>query len=265
MEHPDQEVQRDLEDAGTGSERDRSTIRFPYLDLDNAIEIAKAVHTLRGYSCEWEQLGAKFGVSAKGAGFHMRVQTAKIFGLVSYDRSTVTLTEIGIRATNAQQEKAARVDAFLTVPLYRQIYEQFKENPFPGVTAIESFMVGIGVANKVKEKARQVFERSAKQAGFFDQSPDRMAMPFSTAGGRRAGDKEDPQQGSNGAALSRAGSAAGTQLPPIIEGLLNTLPPAGSCWEMENRAKWLQAAVNIFDLIYTTSDPSKNLSVHIDA
>lgn len=37
---------------------------------------------------------------------------------------------------------------------------------------------------------------------------------------------------------------------PFIQGLLQTLPEPESEWAAADRAKWLQTAANIFDLIY---------------
>jgi hypothetical protein len=37
---------------------------------------------------------------------------------------------------------------------------------------------------------------------------------------------------------------------PFIEGLLQTLPEPHTDWPAQDRAKWLQTAANIFDLIY---------------
>ena len=36
----------------------------------------------------------------------------------------------------------------------------------------------------------------------------------------------------------------------LIRGLLDRLPKPGSCWSLDDRAKWLQAAAGIFDLVY---------------
>jgi hypothetical protein len=40
----------------------------------------------------------------------------------------------------------------------------------------------------------------------------------------------------------------------FIEGLLKTLPEPETEWSLAGRVKWLQAAANIFGLIYTTKD-----------
>jgi hypothetical protein len=39
-------------------------------------------------------------------------------------------------------------------------------------------------------------------------------------------------------------------LHPFVRGLLDTLPEPETNWTVEGRAKWLQAAANIFDLMY---------------
>lgn len=246
-------------------ERERSTISFPYLDLDDAIEVTKAVHEVGGTGCEWEQLAAKLQMAAKGGGFRMRVLTAKIFGLLSYDKSTVTLSEIGLRVVDAQQEKSARVDAFLTVPLYKRVYEQFKGTSLPGNAGIENFMAGVGVAQKQKDKARQVFQRSAKQAGFFELSSDRLTLPALKPGPKSTAAQDDANRGEE-LNERKNGNGGGTppNLHPFIEGLLKTLPQAETLWEIDKRGKWLQAAANIFDLIYTTSDDTKSLSIKVE-
>ena len=39
-------------------------------------------------------------------------------------------------------------------------------------------------------------------------------------------------------------------LHPFVQGLLDSLPEPETNWTVEGRAKWLQAAANIFDLMY---------------
>ncbi len=52
---------------------------------------------------------------------------------------------------------------------------------------------------------------------------------------------------------------------PFIEGLLKTLPKPETDWTLGARAKWLQAAANIFELIYTDDNglDSKTLKVEL--
>jgi hypothetical protein len=87
------------------------------------------------------------------------------------------LTPLGVRAVNAASEAIARVDAFLNVPLYSAIYEKYKGHLLPPAKALEREMVALGVAPKQADKARQVFDRSARQAGFHAEGEDRLVRP----------------------------------------------------------------------------------------
>jgi hypothetical protein len=40
----------------------------------------------------------------------------------------------------------------------------------------------------------------------------------------------------------------------LIRGLVDRLPKPDSCWSLDDRAKWLQAAASIFGLVYRSSD-----------
>src|SRR5258708_5905230 len=166
-------------DTQTNSDgkRERSTIAFPYQDLDSAIEIARAVHELTGSEGEMEQIAAHLGVSPKSSGFTIQIASAKVFGLVTGNQGTITLTRLGIQICDQQQEKAARVDAFLAVPLYKAIYEKFRGASLPPDTGLEAAIVSLGVAQKQRERVRQIFRRSAQQAGFFQFGTDRLVLP----------------------------------------------------------------------------------------
>lgn len=43
------------------------------------------------------------------------------------------------------------------------------------------------------------------------------------------------------------------QYHPFIQGLLQKLPDPETEWSYEARAKWLQTAAHIFDLLYTAN------------
>lgn len=233
-------------------ERGRSTISFPYADLDDAVEVAKAVHAVGGTSCQWEQLAAKLDQSPTSGTFRLRMLGAKTFTVLTYDKGVVTLTALGGRICDPQQEKAARVEAFLAVPLYIKVYDEFKSGSLPQTSGLEAFMVKVGVAEKQKDKARQVFQRSAKQAGFSEYA-DRLVRPSIKASAvvppvpeveleKPDKDKEKP---------------ADDRKHPLIEGLLQELPPSKSEWSTEDRKKWLEMASTIFNVIYKDSDDSR--------
>ncbi len=243
-----------------GGKRERSTIGFPYLDLDDAIEISKGVHNTGGSSCQWDQLAAHLNQAAKGGAFRQRVMNAKVWGYLTYDRGTINLTASGTRVCDPAQEKAARVEGFLAIPLYKAIYEQFKGGTLPPTSGLEAAMVTLGVAPKVKDKARQVFQRSAQQAGFFTYGNSKLVMPnvkitakVAEQNGSDLGeedeDKSDKRKGGD--------EPPPQKRHPLIEGLLNELPQPKSEWTTEDRRKWLEMASTIFNVIYKDSDDSR--------
>lgn len=245
------------EGVGSSAEtaRGRSTIDFSYTPLDDAEAIASAVYQVGGTACDWDQLATRLNQASKGGGFRLRVSGARIFGLLTADRGRIELTDLGIRILDPKHVRAARVTAFLHVPLHKQVFDRIKGQVLPPPTAIERMMEGMGVAPKQKEKARQVFMRSAKTAGFFELSSERLTMPPNVntdqsggadGNGTGAGQLEKPKK-------EGAGSGGGDtpDMHPFIRGLLDKLPPPNSDWPEASRAKWLQTAANIFDLIYT--------------
>jgi hypothetical protein len=243
-------VREDVEQAQDGdAKRERSTIKFPYGDLSDAVEVAKGVHTVGGTSCEWEQLAAHLKLAATGGGFRMKMLTAKIFGVADYGQRKVTLTQLGSRLNDPKQEAGARVEAFLSVPLYKTIYNKFKGATLPPTSALEAEMAGMGVAEKQTDKARQYFQRSAEQAGFFWSGQDRLVTPATGPNGG-AGGASHEQEERERVKRHGGGSGGGGGLHPLIDGLIKTLPDPETDWPIEKRAKWLRAAAQNFDLIY---------------
>ena len=247
-------------------ERERSTIQFPYLALDEAVLVAKAIHEVAGTSCELDQLAGQMKQSPASSMFKLRLSTARIFGLVTNSHGTVSLTPLGTRICDPQQEQTAKADAFLTVPLYKQVYEQFKGASLPPAGALETVMGNLGVAPKQKSNARQVFQRSATQAGFFAFGPTRLVYPPAKAAASIQNPpesksdipEEKPAEKLHGKRNGGGGGGDdGEELHPFIKGLITTLPTPKMEWPIEARKKWLQAASNIFDLIYESPDDSR--------
>jgi hypothetical protein len=63
-----------------------------------------------------------------------------------------------------------------------------------------------------------------------------------------------PEEGEASLQTANAAPSPSGAHHPFIEGLLKELPPVKSAWASGDRAKWLQAAAQIFDLIYTSGD-----------
>lgn len=240
-----------------GRTNERSAIAFPYMDLDDGIDVAKKLYARRGISsCPLDELAAEMKQTTSSGNFRLKTGTARTFGLVEKDgQSSMKLTDLGCRLVSPDGETAAKADAFLAVPLYNQIYEKYLGKLLPPTKALEREMQTLGVAAKQTDKARMAFYRSARQAGYFNSGDDRLVRPRITASGPAA---ETLDQAAADAPLNerepspkrRNGSGSGGGHHPFVEGLLDTLPEPGTVWTIEGRAAWLEAAANIFTLMY---------------
>lgn len=243
-------------------QRGRSSIEFTYASLDDSEELVGVVRALGGTGCSMDALAAKLNQSATGGGFRLKAYSSRTFGLADISRGQIELTDLGLRIIDANHTKAARVEAFLNVSLYRQMYEQLKGQPLPPMAAIERMMVNAGVAPKQKERARQVFIRSAKFAGFFDVHPDRLVKPEM----RDAVAASESHSESGRAPIERSAVVAPPPLPrvfygggggdggdgihPAILGLLRELPAAGTPIPSKRKEQLKAAFAMSIDFIY---------------
>jgi len=195
--------------ADVKAKRTQSTIVFPYDDLKNAAEVARVTHDAGG-KLTFDQLAARLSQTATSGAFRLKVSAARIFGLVTTAKGTITVTDLGSQIADERTSEAAKAQAFLNAPLYRALHDRFKGLALPGDKGIETAMVDLGVAPKQATTARQVFQRSADVAGFFAHGRDRLVTPVVThTGGRdvtldgdgagedRGGDLTPPQKVTN--------------------------------------------------------------------
>lgn len=234
----------------------RSEIGFPYADLERAVEIATVLHSKTGMSsCDIDELAGWMNQSATGGTFRTRIAATKMFGLIDYAQGKATLTQLGRDALDGSGgERAARVEAFLNVELFRAMYEQNKAAVLPPPAALERQVVQLGVSANQKERARQTFMKSATYAGFIDQSSGRFIKP---GVGNRAPQAE-PVASAESEDRSNGGGGGPTGLHPFVQGLLRELPPAGQPWAEAKRKLWLDTAASIFKMIYPDTDEAAN-------
>ncbi|WP_139350200.1 hypothetical protein [Rhodanobacter sp. C03] len=241
----------------------RSTVQFPYSDLDAAIEVVRGVHNAGGTACDSDQLAAEMKMEAKGGGFRMRITGAQTFGLIVYERGgRISLTDLGRQIIDSATERQARVSAFLTVELYAKVYEQFKGGPLPPQAGLERAIGTLGVGAKVRDRARQVLLRSAKQGGFFEAAADRLVKPsIKTDTGISQGQLDEKDNRDKG----RSGGGGGNddELHPLIRGLLQTLPAPGGVWGVSDRLDWLNMANSILKMIYKSGPNAGDINITI--
>jgi hypothetical protein len=250
--------------------RAQSAIAFPYMDLENAISVARAMLDSGGLALTREQVAGALRQSPSSGNFILKMGAARQFGVIEQVQGKYQLTQLGFAITNKDEatERAARAEAFLNVPLYRRAYDEFRGRQLPPRPhGLESAFVHFGVAPKQKDTARQIFEKSARQAGFFNVDPDRLIEPILGAGVAIEGDRKQAIYGFHGAKeADTAGPVAAiktTNLDALIQGLIDRLPKAGEKWDIEKRARWLQVLASNFDIVYASDDGEKVIVVEV--
>jgi hypothetical protein len=231
--------------------RERSSIKFPYGDLDDAVQIANKIHTNYGRSCTLDQLAAAMRQTLSGA-FRNKVATAAVFGVIETGRREVTLTELGAALVDPQTETAARATAFLNVPLYERVFETFRGRRLPGDAGLQAEMVKLGVSPKQAPKARQALNRSAEQAGFFSQGRDRLVEPPAARVAEVAvRDLTASEEGHARESEYVEVGVPGAVQHPLIVGLWKLLPdPDQGTFTAEQQENWLAAAKVNLKAIY---------------
>ena len=247
VEHIDAEVS---EAKAENKPRERSTIEFPYSDLGSAVELARMIDNRAGNECEVTQLAAWMGQSAKGGTFRSRYSAARLFGFIETARGGhVKLTTLGSDVLNPEKSDMAKAQAFLKVELFRNMYDARKGQALPPAAALERMVTNLGVAPKQAERARQTFVKSAQVAKFFDSESGVFIQPAF-----RPTDNPDPwEPPAQPDPESKKGGGDGKlppELDPIIKGLIDRLPDAGSLWPSKERELWLQILQSAFELVY---------------
>ncbi|MGE3897487.1 MAG: hypothetical protein AB7F39_06225 [Variibacter sp.] len=110
----------------------------------------------------------------------------------------------------------------MSVPLFKAVYDKYRGTVLPPAAALERDMVGLGVSEKQRDRARQVLERSADLSGFFESGKTKLVMPAIAegVGARREGGKDaagssTESKTGGGHSGSGAGSGDGTGGPMI--------------------------------------------------
>ncbi|MEM9145178.1 MAG: hypothetical protein AAGC57_03200 [Pseudomonadota bacterium] len=238
-------------DAGNQDVRQRSTIAFPYNSLEDAGVLAHAIQRNAGTdACSDAHLAAWLKMSPKSSTMRVRIASARIFGLIEPGVSDDhVLTDLGKKYVDDLRNKEARVEAFLSVPLYRALVDHYKGGVIPPAAALERQIASFGVAEKQKGRARAAFDKSAQYAGFHDHGNNRLVKPGIQPSGSKPERGEENGAGTGGGGKG-GGGGDGFDHDPMIIGLFKRLPQPEDAWTLQERKRWLQTAAQIFDLIY---------------
>ena len=179
------------------------------------------------------------------------------------------LAESILYPVTPEQKRQALRDAFLNVPLYKTVYEEFKGIRLPEALGLDNLLrtkFGIPGGDRTA-LARRVILDSADQAGFFSASQGQrtnlidpvMGMASSPSpsqwqpqpsfggggGGGGGGGQVNPPYDPPRASI---GGGELSNVPPELYGLLTSLPEPGTAWTKRN--KWDRLWKAAMDYVY---------------
>jgi hypothetical protein len=241
--------------------RSQGTIAFPYHDINAAIEIARTILGKGAHPLSREQLAGALGQNPSTGSFNLKVGAARMFGVIETVQGKYQLTQLGfaIADTDEARHRAAKVAAFLNVPLYKAVYDKYRGNQLPPRPhGLEQAFIQFGIPPKQKANARQAFDRSAQQAGFFENSRDRLVEPIvGPSSYRRAQENEptdDHERSEQDHGVSGLGGWDGPELDPLILALLRKIPEPTDPWPLASRARWLRTFAMNLTQIYQPAE-----------
>jgi hypothetical protein len=251
------------------SKRAMSGIASPYFDLDASIRVGEVIYTRGGGNCTQDQLAAWLEYkSIKSGTFLTRLAAAKAFGIVQASGGRITVTDRGmsiIAPVMPEDAAAAKVVAFLGVPLFARVYDQFRGKQLPPEVGLKNLFKSApySILPDRVDPAVRVFLNSAEQAGFFSTTGgdrSRLIEPAMGAPVAKSADgandegstpavSEKPKAGGGGGGPSGGGEGTAGVHSAIV-GLLRDLPPPGTQWEPNKKKRFLAAFQATIDHIY---------------
>lgn len=257
--------------TNTKSAGGKSKTPYPYNDLNDSIEVARAIQERAGGVCGNEHLAEFLGYSSPRSGtYFSRVQAAKMFGLIHAQGNNLSPTERAhaiLSPVMPDDEARARFEAFVSVPLFKAVFEQFRGMNLPPDVGIKNLLkTKFGIVEDRINPAFRILMDSAEQAGLFKTTGGRSKMiaPIMgiglqpSASSTKTPDSLPPQDRID---KPKFGGGSGEGPPggvhTAIIGLLRELPPAGAAWPRAKKEKFLGAFKAIIDVVYPDNEEAE--------
>jgi hypothetical protein len=174
----------DQGDPQTSEERQRrarSPSRpYPRRTLEQALRVPQALRDHNGGQ-PWAstEVAKALGIGAKSGNFFYLTSAAKQYSLTEGTRDTaeISLASLGRRAVypdSAEQERAALQEAFLSVPVFREVLEHYGGNNLPEPQYRENTLfTRFNLDPAVQDEFVDILNKNCRFVGIGDTLPDR--------------------------------------------------------------------------------------------
>ena len=102
--------------------------RAPYIDLVEAVQIIEACYDRAGDEIPFDLFSEVTRNTASSSSFTRKMATCRNFGLITVSGNKINLTEVAeriFRPRDPNERQAALKDAFLSIDLFRRIYDKY--------------------------------------------------------------------------------------------------------------------------------------------
>lgn len=155
-------------------DRKRPAVRYPAYSLIESVAVAKAIHEQGGGVASRDRLAAFLQYSTTNSGaFFGRIAAARLFGLITSRGSDFVITPLAqkiLLPVFPEQTREGLVEAFLNVPLFKDMYEEHDKGgkPLPPEMGMKNlFRSKFGMDARQAADAYRGLMESADAAGFF--------------------------------------------------------------------------------------------------
>lgn len=147
--------------------------KAPYISLAEAIEIIAQINRKHGERISKSYLADITGNTLKSSSFIKKLASLRHYGLAVETSGDVRLTDTGlaiVAPTSPNEEPRARVEAFLSLPLFRRLHDQLKGGLLPKrESLINSLQREHGIKPKYTSDWAERFEEALETAGLLSK------------------------------------------------------------------------------------------------
>ena len=261
---------KEVKDGDARSSIGRSGITSPYFDLSASISVAQAIQQQGGGTASPDQLAHWLGYKSTSSGtYGTRTSAAsKHFGLIDISGDIIVITERAktiLSPVMPEDAISSKAEAFLAVPLFAKVYEQFRGSQLPPEVGLKNlFLNTYKVLPDRVAQAVRVFLNSAEQAGFFSTSGDRSRLikPVVSQSSMQPQSHQEPSDNSppkietptHERHRTGGGDGGAGGVDTAIIGLLRKLPAQGESWTTAEQKRFLTAFTHTIQFLYPTED-----------
>jgi hypothetical protein len=237
--------------------------RFVSYDLDSSIEVATVLWANKGDGpASNNELAQLLDYSSANNGaFLTRLANARLFGMLEGPTTALRVSGLARRILHPEypdDERAARLEAFERVPLFKAVLDRYHGQVLPSEQGMKNTLQTTFSINEDKSAfVRTRLMDSAEQAGLFQVAGDRTKMIRPTmSSGPSTVPAASPEVNRPQQHVKAVHDPSTPRSQKVIDGVLDMLPDKDDCTE-DKLAQWLEFFESALRIFYGLPKPPR--------